>query len=125
MMRATLRRTSLLALACLGLALVSAVSASGAAAPPPSSLTGTWTVEQVPPGGTPRRSGTLVVTRNGNALTGTMRLEGTTVPLSNVSESDGIISFTARIPGNPGVTLNYSGAVRNNQIGMASQDLGR
>ena len=53
-----------------------------------------------------------------------MRLDGTDVPLSNVRESGGIISFSATVPGSPGTVLNYSGAIQGNQLGVASQDLG-
>src|SRR5262245_22627745 len=93
------------------------------AAPAPSSFIGTWTMEQIPPGGTPRAPGTITITRNGNALAGTMNLGGTEVPLSNVSDAQGIISFSAPLPGSPGLVLNYSGAIQGNQLGVASQDL--
>ena len=56
-------------------------------------------MEQIPPGGTPRRQGTITIARNGDALAGTMRLDGTEVPLSNVRENGGIISFSVPAPG--------------------------
>jgi alpha-galactosidase len=111
-----------LILAFVALVLVG-VDGSANAAPAPSGFVGTWTAEQIPPGGAPRRQGTLVITQNGGALTGVMRLDRGEVPLANVRESDGIISFSVRAPEN-GVTLNYSGAIRGNQLGVASQDLG-
>ncbi len=106
-------------------ALIGAWTASDSqAAPAPSGLVGAWTMEQIPPGGTPRRQGTIVIARNGDALTGTMRVDGTEVPLSNISESSGIISFRVPAPDNSGVVLTYSGAIQGTQLGVASQDLG-
>ena len=94
------------------------------AAPAPSGFVGAWTIEQIPPGGTPRRQGTIIIARNGDALTGTMRIDGREVPLSNISESSGIISFRVPAPDNPGLVLTYSGAIQGTQLGVASQDLG-
>ena len=90
----------------------------------PNAFDGTWTMEQIPPGGTPRRQGTLVIVRNGNALFGTMRLNGIDVPLANVGENGGIVSFSVPVPDSPGLVVNYSGAIQGNQLGVASQDLG-
>src|SRR5688572_15271883 len=115
---------SLAALAFAAVVVASATSGITAAPAPASSFAGTWTVEQIPPGGAARRQGTLTVTRNGNALAGTMRLDDADVPLSNVRESGGIISFSATLPGSPGLVLNYSGAIRGNELGVASQDFG-
>jgi hypothetical protein len=108
------------------LALVLSIGAGAVAAPAParSNLAGTWSVEQIAPGGSSRQQGTLTVTQNGNELAGVLRFQGAEVPLANLRESDGIISFSTRVPDRPAVTLNYSGAVRGNQLGMASQDLG-
>jgi len=113
----------LVVLALTALLLASAPNTSDAA-PAPGGFAGTWTIEQIPPGGTPRRQGTLTVTQNGGALAGTMRLDGRDVPLSNVRESGGIISFSAPAAGSPGLMLNYSGAIQGNQLGVASQELG-
>ena len=96
----------------------------GQAAPAPPGFVGAWTMEQIPPGGTPRRQGTIIIARNGDALTGTMRVDGTEVPLSNITESSGIISFRVPAPDNSGVILTYSGAIQGTQLGVASQDLG-
>jgi alpha-galactosidase len=93
-------------------------------APAPSRFAGTWVVEQVAPGGAQRRQGILTIRQNGNALSGVMRLNGSDFPLANVRESDGIISFSAGAPDDARVMLNYSGAVRGNELGVASQDLG-
>ncbi len=112
------------ALAFAALILASATSDSAAAPAPSGAFVGTWTMEQIPPGGAARRQGTLTVTRSGNALAGTIRVDGTDVPLSNVRESDGIISFSTTMPGSPGLVLNYSGAIRGNELGVASQDFG-
>src|SRR4030095_14957568 len=113
-----------LRLLCAALVVAFATTSGGSGAPAPSSFVGTWTMEQIPPGGTPRGQGTITIRQNGNALAGTMRLNGTDVPLSNISENGGIISFSAPAPGNPALVLTYSGAVRGNQLGVASQDLG-
>src|SRR5689334_10129223 len=89
MFRASLRalRVSLVASAAAWLA---------DAAPAPSNFIGTWTIEQIPPGGSPRLQGTITITRSGNALSGTMTLGGTEVPLANVNDNGGgIISFSA------------------------------
>ena len=94
------------------------------AAPAPGAFMGTWAIEQIPPGGTPRQQGTITITRSGNAFAGTMNLGGTEVPLTNVNDNGGIISFSAPLPGSPGLVLNYSGAIQGNQLGVASQDLG-
>jgi len=112
------------ALAFAALILASATSDSAAAPAPSGAFVGTWTMEQIPPGGAARRQGTLTVTRSGDALAGTMRVGGTDVPLSNVRESGGIISFSTTMPGSPGLVLNYSGAIRGNELGVASQDFG-
>ena len=61
---------------------------------------------------------TLIITRNSHALSGVMRLNGSDVPLANITESNGLISFSATFP----VTLgnnSRSGAARptNNAVG--------
>ncbi len=113
----------LFAPALAALLLVSAIPDSDAA-PAPAGFAGTWAIEQIPPGGTPRRQGTITITQSGAGLAGTMRLDGADMPLSNVRETGGIISFSAPVPGSPGLALNYSGAIQGNQLGVASQDFG-
>jgi hypothetical protein len=93
------------------------------AAPAPSSFVGSWRMEHRPPGGSPGQ-GILVITQNGDELAGVMRLERTNVQLTNVRESEGIISFSMRAADAPNVTLNFSGAIRGSDLGVASQDLG-
>jgi hypothetical protein len=97
---------------------------TGKAAPAAPSFVGAWSVEQIPPGGTPRRQGTIVISRNGPQLVGTMRVDGMEVPLSNISESNGIISFSVPSGDELRVVLTYSGAIQGNTLGVASQDLG-
>jgi alpha-galactosidase len=109
----------------LSAALVAASAPSVTiAAPAPGAFIGTWAIEQIPPGGTPRQQGTITITRNGDALAGAMNLGGTEVPLTNVNDNGGIISFSAPLSGSLGLVLNYSGAIQGNQLGVASQDLG-
>ena len=45
-----------------------------------------------------RGNDTVTITRLQNGLSGTMRLNGTDVPLTNVTESDGFISFSTTFP---------------------------
>jgi alpha-galactosidase len=99
-------------------------AADCAAAPSPRSFAGVWTVEQIPPSGSPRSEGTLIVTENDGVLAGVLRLGGAEVPLSNVSEDGTIISFRASAPDRPGLMLTYSGLIQGNQFGVSSQDLG-
>ena len=56
------------------------------------------TVEQTLSGASSQGQGTVIITRSGNALSGVMRLNGTDVPLANVAESDGFISFSTTFP---------------------------
>src|SRR6185503_181033 len=64
---------------------------------------GTWLMEQIPPGGSPRVQGTIVIRQNGNSLAGAMDLAGVQVPLSNVNDNGaGIISFSAPLPWSQG-----------------------
>src|SRR6185503_19986443 len=98
----------------------SAISAT-IAAPAPSPFVGTWMMEQIPPGGSPRVQGTIVNRQNANSLAWAMDLAGVQVPLSNVNDNGpGIISFSAPLPGSRGTVLNYSGAIQGNQLGVAS-----
>src|SRR5262245_4918556 len=115
-----LRLTLILLFAAL---LVVAAGIADRPASAQSALVGSWSAEQVAPGGSPRHKGTLVITQNGDELAGVMRLEGSNVSLVDVRESDGIISFSMRVPDVPNVTLNFSGAIRDNDLGVASQDL--
>src|SRR5262245_21285815 len=106
-------------------ALIAVSAETGKAAPTRSTFVGSWRAEQLAPGGLPRRQGTLVIAQDGDELTGVMRLGRSDVRLDNVRESDAIISFSMPAPDAPNVTLNFSGAIRGNALGVASQDLGR
>src|SRR5258705_2095879 len=88
------RRSVTTVLAVIALAMVilapAASAAPGAAASP---FVGSWTVEQVPPGGGPHSQGTLVLTQNGNELSGVLRLNGAQFPVSDVDDTGGVLSF--------------------------------
>src|SRR5258705_4958002 len=118
------RRSVTTVLAVIALAMVilapAASAAPGAAASP---FVGSWTVEQVPPGGGPHTQGTLVLTQNGNELSGVLRLNGAQFPVSDVDDTGGVLSFTVMLPGN--ITLHYIGALMNDELGLASEDEGR
>jgi hypothetical protein len=50
----------------------------------------------------PPRQDTLTITREGTELTGVLRLNGVDLPLTNVSESNGFVSFSTGFPLNDG-----------------------
>lgn len=55
-------------------------------------------IEKTFSGASPQGQDTVIITRNGNVLSGVMRLNGTDIPLTDVRESNGFLSFTTTFP---------------------------
>jgi alpha-galactosidase len=120
-----IRRYLTFIVAALALAISAASIAPADAAAPTalSPLVGSWTVEQVPPGGAQHSAGTMVFTQSGSDLSGVLRVGGNQLSLSDIDDTGGIVSFTVVIPGN--ITLHYVGAFMGDELGLASEDEGK
>jgi len=97
--------TFIVAALALGISASATLGAYAAAPSAASPLVGSWTVEQVPPGGAQHSEGTMIFTQSGNDLSGVLRVGRTQLPLSDIDDTGGIVSFTVVIPRN--ITLHY------------------
>src|SRR5258706_2149982 len=115
--------TFIVAAVALGISASATLGTYAAAPSAASHLVGSWTVEQVPPGGAQHSEGTMIFTQSGNDLSGVLRVGRTQLPLSDIDDTGGIVSFTVVIPGN--ITLHYVGAFMGDELGLASEDEGK
>jgi len=88
-------------------------------------LEGSWNAQQTRPGSPTPTAATLIFTRNGNRLAGTMRSGGEQMPLFDVTLEGRNVSFTLVVPGTPYITVHYKGTLDGNRLQLTSLDEGR
>jgi len=89
------------------------------------SLEGSWNAQQTRPGSPTPSAATLIFTRNGNRLAGTMRSGGEQMPLFDVTLEGRNVSFTLVVPGTPYITVHYKGTLDGNRLQLTSLDEGQ
>jgi len=84
-------------------------------------IEGRWLAQRTDPGAAPRDA-VIAFTRNGSAIVGTMRAGGEEMPLFDVQDASGNVSFTLVIPGTPYVSLRFSGTRSATTMSLESMD---
>jgi alpha-galactosidase len=106
------------------LAYFAATASTAAAAAPASGIEGSWNVQRSD-AGAPAGDGVITLTRNGNTVTGTMKVGSEMRPIFDVRDANGRVSFTLIIPGTPYVNVHYTGTRTDTSMTLASADEGQ
>jgi alpha-galactosidase len=91
-----------------------------AAASAPGVLEGNWAAEQTRAGVSSQAL--LSFTRAGEALSGSLHAAGGELPLFDVRETDGIISFTLIVPGTPYAAIPFCGTRMGDSVRLTGTD---